>query len=140
MKHLKPFNEDIINRKDELKDLCEDCLAYLLDEGYSFHIYDVYTTPAEIPAYIVWFNRFYNNRYNEYKWDDIKEYYIPFLKLLNKYYNVIGFNEVPETLMNKSIRINLPDNKSQDFEFEDFIGDTFDQNININSIGVLIKK
>ena len=34
MKYLKPFNENTENLKDELLDLCEGSLAYLMDDDY----------------------------------------------------------------------------------------------------------
>ena len=34
MRYIKPFNENTENLKDELLDLCEGSLAYLMDDDY----------------------------------------------------------------------------------------------------------
>ena len=41
MKHLRKFNEGLSsNEFNELKEFCENCLAYLLDEGFELELVD----------------------------------------------------------------------------------------------------
>lgn len=87
MKHLKRFNEDLT--QEEVKDLTQfgqDCLAYLLDEGFEFEYergigecwwLDLYGPQDESENPIV------------YSWDQVKDYYIPFLKLLTARYKLV---------------------------------------------------
>lgn len=81
MKYLKPFNEDILSDKfpEELQDFCETNLAYLIDEGVEIKV----TTRSE------------GNQLVEIllleqpkRWNEIKDYMIPFLVRLNNKYNI----------------------------------------------------
>lgn len=76
MKHIKRFNEN--NNEDDLKDFCETHLAYLLDD-YNFElVVDDYTQNGKYRAQI----RLENGK--GFYWDDIKDYFIPFLIQLDK--------------------------------------------------------
>lgn len=97
MKHLKPFNESKENLKEELQDLCDTSLAYLYDEGYNVslsvrdqvkypgknHIIVTLGLPEEnhVPTT-------YGNGYRKFNWQDVKDYYIPFLQLLIRRYEL----------------------------------------------------
>jgi hypothetical protein len=77
MKHLKPFNESKEIFVDELKDFCETNLAYLLDDSnFELEVDEAsgYTNAGQI--------RLENDE--GFKWNDIKDYFIPFLIQLNK--------------------------------------------------------
>jgi hypothetical protein len=77
MKHIKRFNEDMDN-EEELKDFCETHLAYLLDD-YNFELgVDDYTQNGKYRSQI----RLENGK--GFYWDDIKDYFIPFLIQLDK--------------------------------------------------------
>ena len=79
MKYLKPFNEN--NNEDDLKDFCETHLAYLLDD-YNFELcVDDYTQNGKYHPILVQI-RLENEK--GFYWDDIKDYFIPFLIQLNK--------------------------------------------------------
>ena len=79
MKHLKRFNEN--NNEEDLKDFCETHLAYLLDD-YNFELYvDSFNDHTQGGIYRGQI-RIENNE--GFKWDDIKDYFIPFLKQLDK--------------------------------------------------------
>jgi len=87
MRYLKKFNEDLT--QEEVKELTEfgqDCLAFLLDEGFEFDYergigdcwwLDLYGSTEE------------DDVYNTYNWDQVKDYYIPFLQLLEKRYKLV---------------------------------------------------
>lgn len=79
MKHLKSFNEDItsFNFEEELQEFCEMNLAYLLDEA------ELQVVPsfswAELHLIRIMLNE-------PKRWDEIKDYMIPFLtRLVSKY-------------------------------------------------------
>ena len=88
MKHLKKFNES--NSIENLKDFCENCLAYLLDDGEYELFVDDYPSHFRIlfcekDLVKKWFEE---NR-SHIEWNNIKDRFIPFLTLLNKNYNII---------------------------------------------------
>jgi hypothetical protein len=77
MKHLKPFNENIDNT-EELQDLCDSYFAYLYDEGFEVNIttglldercIKIHKPNSSGPTY-------------KFSWDDVKDYFIPFLQIL----------------------------------------------------------
>jgi hypothetical protein len=100
MKHLKPFNESKDNLKEELQDFCDTSLAYLYDEGYNVslsvrdqvkypdkqHIIVSLGLPEEnyVPL------RPYAG-YQKFYWDDVKDYFIPFLQMLVRRYELLPY-------------------------------------------------
>ena len=105
MKHLKPFNESKENLKEELQDLCDTSLAYLYDEGYNLslsvrdqvkypgknHIVVSLGLPEEnhVPTT-------YGDGYRNFYWDGVKDYYIPFLQLLVRRYELQPYLDEPK--------------------------------------------
>ena len=83
MKHIKPFNENKENLKEELKDFCETNLAYLLDEGGKVEVHTETT--------------FLNGRVKisitNSSWSNIKDHMIPFLTRLKNNYHIEGFGD-----------------------------------------------
>jgi hypothetical protein len=84
MRYLKSFNEAV--EPDEIKDFCEMYLAYLLDEGYALAFRESgrvtqidFVKPKTDVEHIAvdWMD-----------WDDIKDSFIPFLKMLDREYDV----------------------------------------------------
>lgn len=84
MRYLKKFNEAI--EPDEIKDFCEMYLAYLLDDGYTLSFnesgrvtqIDFLKPKTDVEHISVdWMN-----------WDEIKDSFIPFLKVLDKQYDI----------------------------------------------------
>lgn len=84
MRYLKKFNEAI--EPDEIKDFCEMYLAYLLDDGYALAFnesgritrIDFIKPKTDVEHISVdWMN-----------WDEIKDSFIPFLKVLDKQYDI----------------------------------------------------
>ena len=84
MRYLKRFNEAI--EPDEIKDFCEMYLAYLLDDGYALAFNESgritridFLKPKTDVGHISadWMN-----------WDEIKDSFIPFLKVLDKQYDI----------------------------------------------------
>jgi hypothetical protein len=91
MKYLREFNESIDN--DHLTDLCDMCLAYLMDDGYEYYIKGF----SWLHTRVVYFDNKqienkskywpYRNE-NIFKWVDIKDHFIPFLEMLSKDYKI----------------------------------------------------
>ena len=83
--YLKRFNEALEETKlteeqiEELKDFCEISLVYLLDEDFELNIDSRYPGSSGNVS-------FYLKRKSGFTWDEIKDYFIPFLqRLSNKY-------------------------------------------------------
>jgi hypothetical protein len=105
MKHLKPFNESKENLIEELQDFCETSLAYLLDDGYDIslsvrdkvkypgvnHIVVSLGLPEENFTPFRVGLRLQNDGYRNFYWDDVKDYYIPFLQLLVRRYELLPY-------------------------------------------------
>lgn len=125
MKHLKPFNEDItsFNFEEELQDFCDTSLAYLLDEGYNVslskrdqvkypeksHIIVSLGLPNENyvplrPSAWEW-GRFYAG-YRKFHWDDVKDYYIPFLQMLVRRYELLPYLEDTFHIKERHVQFN----------------------------------
>ena len=93
MKHLKRFNESLQPVEvDQLKDFCETSLAYLLDDGYnvSVSVRDKVKYPEKQHT-IVSFGLKGNMGYRLFDWNDVKDYYIPFLQMLVRRYELLPF-------------------------------------------------
>lgn len=73
MKHLRRFNE---SKYEEVNDLIEGSLAYLLDEGYEFSM-----TAKKYGKNKGFIFLLYKD-YQLMNWEDIKDYFIPFLERL----------------------------------------------------------
>ena len=96
MKHLRKFNESI--DENELRDFCEINLAYLLDDGFeimisgnnfsgdSFKSIKI-TNPSSLydPEHSIYYNL---GPVNFFKWNDIKDHFIPFCVRLEKEYEI----------------------------------------------------
>ena len=96
MKHLRPFNESKENLKDELQDFCETSLAYLYDEGFTISITsrDKVKYPDKQHILVTLGVRMHSNEPNPwelYCWDDVKDYYIPFLQRLTRRYELLAY-------------------------------------------------
>ena len=93
MIHLKRFNEKIQWNKDrpELLKFCEEHLAYLLDEGFDIYVRlhkmenSAYKNGIRDEGYI---SICYNKHPNTFKWNRIKDEFIPFLEMLIIKYNL----------------------------------------------------
>jgi hypothetical protein len=98
MKHLKPFNESKDNLVEDLQDFCETSLAYLLDDGYdiSVTLRDKVKFPDKQHLLVtlglngigedLWLQD-----YNLFSWNDVKDYYIPFIQMLVRRYELLDY-------------------------------------------------
>jgi hypothetical protein len=87
MKYIRKFNEDI-NITDELKEFCNNNLAYLIDDGFI----------VKCTSHCKKFNKFKDQGFytrigihkpgTTFKWFDVRDDIIPFIYLLSKRYIV----------------------------------------------------
>ena len=147
MKHLRKFNESIDH--DELKDFVESCLAYLLDEG--FHVF-IPRGVSEDGTTAIWLaiSHQYAANAASFTWDQIKDYYIPLLKLLSNRYDIIGFGKPSRGIEDSTsqVRFRLHPEYSND-AFRDFplykvVNDdlfgSYSYEPSLYSVGIMIKE
>lgn len=80
MKHIKVFENFTSIGTKKLREFTEGYLVYLLDEDIKIQI----ELGSEPDTYELYIQRFGNG----FKWDDVKEHFIPFLKMLIREYDV----------------------------------------------------
>ena len=151
MIYLKRFNEDqsiteAISQED-IKDFCEQYLAYLLDDGYALAFRDWISSgrvtqidlvkPKDNPTHGRWSPG--NGGVVEWMdWDHIKDRFIPFLQMLDKEYDVkdnfITF-QCP-----KAIQIRIPFRDVINDKVKDILHDklTLDARDKISSIRISV--
>jgi hypothetical protein len=94
MKYLKKIFENDLYKQvdsDELKDFCETYLAYLLDDtSFKIEVIDTERSGAKSAwdSYIIWLGKTLNPRIQPFRWDEIKDYYIPFVTMLCREYDL----------------------------------------------------
>lgn len=86
MRFLRKFNESL-EGKEELQEYCEMNLAYLIDEGFFMDI-SLYGG-----IYIIILRKSLTTNQHGvhtsyFKWDDIKDHYIPFILRIQKKYKL----------------------------------------------------
>jgi hypothetical protein len=90
MRYLKLFEGF---DKESLADLCDSCLAYLMDDGYEYEIQQFHWLDYKI---IKFDNKLIENKSsywpyrneNFFKWSDVKDQIIPFLEMLSRQYRI----------------------------------------------------
>ena len=90
MKYLKGIFESS-DSKEDIKDFVEGCFAYLLDDGFGIQVREL----AYIGGTGAIKRSFSNERMiylykndDGFTWDEVKDYYIPFIKILNNKYKL----------------------------------------------------
>lgn len=147
MKHLRKFNESIDH--DELKDFVESCLAYLLDDGFKVFIPRGVSDDGTTAIWLSISNQYSGNS-TSFTWEQIKDHYIPLLKLLSNRYDIIGFGEPSRGLEDSTsqVRFRLSKEYSND-AFRDFplytvVNDTlfgsYSYEPSLYSVGIMIKE
>lgn len=78
MKYLKKFLENLNECElQELQEFCDNSLVYLIDDGFVIDFFGKVNDDFHLIIL--------NKQKNVFNWNDIKDYYIPFLKLLSRY-------------------------------------------------------
>lgn len=89
MKHLKPFNESKENLQQEVKDFCDNSLVYLLDDGFNITVMNTQKHPESGHLIVTLGMPGPSSRFVPFSWDQVKDYYIPFLQILVRRYELI---------------------------------------------------
>jgi hypothetical protein len=81
MKHLKIYEAfDVFKDKlDELQDFCDTYLAYMTDKGVVLTV-----TPNTRLSSTIFVLSIRSVESTDFEWNDIKDYFIPFLEVLTK--------------------------------------------------------
>lgn len=136
MKYLRKFNEGVST--EDIRDFCESSFVYLMDEGFTIKIFSSDDPRTSLPKgqFNIWLQK--DNARSFFKWDDVKDYYIPFLQLLDNRYDIGGMKEVSNwggystssTNVEKNIRFRYRQKKdyffvniNKDFSFGRVIND-----------------
>lgn len=149
MKHLRRFNESLqLKELEDLMDFSENCLAYLLDEGFELELVDRYGREPNDPSYDEDTEYFWIDLYGpsitqpdeygavpndrSYSWNQIKDYYIPFLKLINARYVLVD----PErSYKGDMVYFKLLEGADVDVAFKEFkLDEVIDDKITLDSI------
>ena len=95
MRYLKSiFENDLYSQVDEaeLRDFSETYLAYLLDDtSFKIEVIDTERSGAKSAwdSYIIWLGKtLVDRRIQPFHWNDIKDYYIPFVTILSREYDL----------------------------------------------------
>lgn len=100
MKYLRGIFESIVPEfMEELKDFCESNLIYLIDDGFTLEFVDTTESSHKkdfggITVRISKYSSGRNDLIGDYKqfsyfnWNDIKDYYIPFLIRISNEYKI----------------------------------------------------
>lgn len=94
MKYIKSFNESKSRRYsfsatpeegelDELRDFCETHLAYLVDEDFVVEVSNDYTHKNFHISILK-----EGSKYKGFTWEEVKDYFIPFLTHLSRNYSI----------------------------------------------------
>jgi hypothetical protein len=146
MKHLKPFNEDIISfnrfltKIDELQDIINSQLVNLYDEGFEVD-YKVVSNKDSSALQIVLDKMSFGERYS-FKWDEVKDSFIPLIKLLSRRYNFLNFIRGKQILLevgHGNALSQVRGRESQYFTLEDIINDDFNIQGNKRIFMIIIK-
>ena len=97
MKYLKKYNESVDDKLLELQEFCNSYLAYLIDDGFNIkcnkgngflliNIEKNIKMLSRINSVTELNNNFIKGLF---KWDDIKDDFIPFYNILSNKYNIL---------------------------------------------------
>ena len=107
MKHLRRYVESFrapSSFREEVQEFCENYLAYLIDEDFSIETNLYHLDPVSVSFVLI--RRFASEvEPILFSWADVKDYYIPFLQMLLKKYNVINSSKAPSSITNSEIQV-----------------------------------
>lgn len=141
MKYLRGIFESIVPEfMEELKDFCESNLIYLIDDGFTLEFID---TTEYYRAYkkdfrgiSVRLSKYSSGRNNligdckqfsYFNWNDIKDYYIPFLVRVSNEYKIFD-----------KCLISLEYGGAQLVSYDDLVKDRIDLDKSIKSISIKV--
>ena len=124
MRYLKKYNEGISS--EDLQEFCESSLAYLIDVGFSITIFAHGSTDfwishlhSTLPKghFTIWLKKNNGIKQDFFKWDDVKDYYIPFIQLLSNRYVIGGFSTGLSGQTSSASNIRFRYRKKEDYSF-----------------------
>ena len=134
MKYLKSFNENTIAKLDAIE-FCKNSLIYLIDEGFeitelSERMYGS-TDVTNDDINRIWLFKKVNGKKSYFRWDDIKDDYIPFLQLLAEKYTILKYDDLKRENPTIKFRIKNTDynlsnglsNKSKNYSLVSVLND-----------------
>jgi hypothetical protein len=131
MRYLKSFSAmhslleaQIADSKVAVKEFTKNCLAYWLDDGFEI---TTYSMPGDDKRIVIWLTKpgyALNNKETKigFEWDEVKDYYIPFVQLLAKRYQLDKFDK---DVVDYPVRFNYGvDSPSlEDFTYDQIVDD-----------------
>lgn len=149
MKYLKKiFENDLYNQVDEveLRDFCETYLAYLLDDT-SFKIEVIDTENWD--SYIIWLGKILvDRRIQPFSWDEIKDYYIPFVTMLSREYDLederleqrgYGYSIIINFVSGNQLYVKADEIEDWGGKLGGYLGTKFFNGNGIKEIGIVVK-
>ena len=139
MKYLRGIFESIVPEfMEELKDFCESNLIYLIDDGFTLEFVDTTESSHKkdfggITVRISKYSSGRNDLIGDYKqfsyfnWNDIKDYYIPFLIRISNEYKIFD-----------KCLISLEYGGAQLISYNDLLRDRIDLDKSIKSISIKV--
>lgn len=154
MKYLKRFetkteNELFLKQElDELQQFVDNCLAYLLDDGFEVKVYqtpefNLVSSEYDI-IYHIWLYKtngklLVNSNLNYFNWDEVRNYYIPLLQMLSKRYQMGNFTKWTPSIGVVRFKFDLGTNL-KDYSYLDVIDDNmFTRAVKALGIGTVVK-
>ena len=98
MRYLKSFEALTTHElawlkiQEEIKEFSEGCLVYLLDEGFEL-TFNPRIVENSVNMNIVLYKP-YLQRAKGFSWYEVRDYYIPFIQLLSRRYDLAQFDSI----------------------------------------------
>lgn len=107
MKHLKRYMESFrapSSFREEVQEFCENYLAYLIDDDFSIETNLYHLDPVSVSFVLI---RRFTGEHEPiiFSWNDVKDYYIPFIQMLQREYNVIRPRPLPSNITNSEVQV-----------------------------------
>lgn len=146
MRYLKTFESlgKFTTSTYEIETFIKNNLAYILDEGFTYKVnFKYYGGRMNYPVRIHKIEQKDNNRSQLFfKWENIKDDFIPFLELLNDKYTLESYSLEDKSLVidTGEIKTNWPTfgTKKRWYSIEDLINDTIGDHIKFQFISFII--
>lgn len=129
VEHIRQTDSNFIKLQNEFTDFANDCLAYLVDQGFIISV-EVRNT---YDGYLIEFTLVKNEGDINFTWNSIKDDFIPFLELVKEKFivdHIVKFTTNKITTLNIDVVINDDTNVS---------GGSILRNNNIRNISFFIK-
>ena len=127
MRYLKTFESLVkfTTSTYEIETFIKNNLAYILDEGFTYKVnFKYYGGRMNYPVRIHKIEQKDNNRSQLFfKWENIKDDFIPFLELLNDKYTLDSYSPEDKSLVIDTGEVNIIANKRW-YTIEELIDDT----------------